>query len=393
MKAILRYARKDPKDGLFNDKENGRAILPMLRDMYPGDLITEDDFVLSCNKEWTRLYRQPILKLIGPENMKRHGAALQELAETVLKASWGKGDKISATHLTMIYSTSVISKLLLGHPGPFKTYKTISSALDLLSVFTIKKAWRRPFSQKELKEYEESLEIMRQAIDTAMTTREKPIFGSLVEGIKEKMTPIQMKLTLFTTYFAGSETAASVLCYLLWQLGQHPEVQEEIFQEVSASSKPLHEIAADSKTIDRLFAESIRLFCPGYVINRQPASDILCRATNAEGKVVFQERFGKNETLMCAPAFAARDPTQYPNPNQFNPHRFENPPKTLPWFPFSDGQHTCPGQWLAKAEIAIFVAVIVQQYTITSFPSEEVGQKGYLTLKLAEDIQIALAAR
>lgn len=396
MKAILKYPRKDP-EGLFDDRENAQVFLPLLKDMYPGQEMDANDFLLTCHKDYVHMYRQPILQFIGPQNIKKHGHELQNIVvETV--HLWGEksqNDQINATELTLAFTTTVISRLLLGHPGPFETYRDIAYAIDYLNKYVMKKAWRQPVSKEDKEKYEQSLAIVRKAIETSIVTLEKPHLGCLVDTLREEkgMTELQIRTTLLLMYLGGSETTASLLNYLLWQLGQHPEYQEEIVQEIRGKEGSLYEIATSLKSVDRLFAESIRLFTPAYVMGRQPASDLVCTIKNKQGDVVFHEKIAKKEGMLCAPTFAGRDPLQYERPDEFNPHRFENSSKTLPWLPFGDGKHSCPGQWLAKTEVIVLISLLIQEYAIKSFPEKEIRQKGYMTLKPAEEVWLTLTRR
>jgi hypothetical protein len=58
MKAILRYPRKDSA-GFFNDRENAQVFLPLLKDMYPEEEVSVNDFLLTCHKDYVPGYRQP----------------------------------------------------------------------------------------------------------------------------------------------------------------------------------------------------------------------------------------------------------------------------------------------------------------------------------------------
>lgn len=397
MRAMLRHPRKDPENGIFDDRENAQVFLPLLQDLYPEEKVTADDFLLTCHKDHVNDYRQPILRFMGPHHIKKHEVELQKIVEESIDL-WGKKSsegKINATELSFIFTTNVISRLLLGHPGPIAIYKEIAYAIDYLNKYVMKRTWRQSISKEEKGTYEHSLEVIRQAIKTSLTTKEKPTLGSLVDALREdkQMTELQIKTTLLLMYLGGSETAASLFNYLLWQLGQHPEYQEEIFQEMQRAKGTLFEKAMNSPAIDRLFNESIRLFTPAYVLGRQPAADLICKVKNEQGEVLFSEKIAKKEGMLCGVTFAARDADLYENPHKFNPKRFQSPLKSLPWLPFGDGKHSCPGQWVAKAEIAVFVARLVEKYMIQSFPSKEIGQKGYMTLKPTEDVWLNLIPR
>jgi cytochrome P450 len=208
------------------------------------------------------------------------------------------------------------------------------------------------------------------------------------------MTPLQAKLSLYFMYFAGTDTTGGVLNYLLWQLGKNPEIQEEIYQEILASKQDLFTFANESFIIYQVMSETLRLFSPGYIMGRIPRCPLNCIVKDRSGKVIFKEKIGKNEKVLSAPTFAGRDPLLFDDPDTFNPHRFTSRAKNYSWYPFGDGAHSCPGQWLAKAEISLFIAKIVQRYEIhTLAPEKEFKQLGYITLKSSEEVHVRLKPR
>lgn len=391
MKAILRHPRKDPDTGLFNDQENKQVFLLLARELFPNEKIEENDSLFTCSKEELLLHRTPVLQFLTPSNIKRQSGELVGVAGDVMKLYCGD-EKVNATEMSFTFTTTVISRLLLGHPGPIEKYKEISSSLDCLNRIAIKKAWHQNLSREENDSYNQALEVVREAIATSITNEQRPPLGSLVEALEGKMSPIQVKVALFNLFFAGSETAAALLSYVFWQLGQHPEYQEAIHREISGGGD-LFQLAEASPTLNKVFAESIRLFTPGYLISRRAAADLICRAKDRQGKVVFEQKINQGEGLTSLPTFAARDPLKFPNPDQFDPSRFSQPPKALDWRPFGDGAHSCPGQTLAKSEVLVLIASIVRQFTFTSSPKNEIGQKGLLTLKPAEDVSLLITRR
>ena len=392
MKALFKHYRNDPK-GLFVDRENQKIFLAIIKDIYPEDHLTADDFLLSCRKQFVSNYRQPILSFIGPQSIKTHSDQLEDVVKNTIDI-WTEASqkgKVNATKFVQVFTTSVISQLILGHPGPFEIYQEISEAIDFLNNYAMKKASHIPISKEEKQTYKRSLDAMRSAIEYSLENRGGSLIGSLSDALSDMPVP-QIRTTLFLMYFGGSETTTSLLTYLLWQLGRHPEYQKEIREEIKQKEEDLslYDLAHSLDTVDKLFNEALRLHTPAYIIGRQPAKNLVCTVKDEKGDSVFREKIPKKHVFLAGSAFAARDPSKYDKPDEFNPHRFKERLKTLPWLPFAEGRHFCPGQWLAKAEVLLLVTLLVKKFHITSYPEKEIHQRGDLTLKVEEEIHLSL---
>lgn len=391
MKAILKHPRKDPEVGFFDDQDNAIVFLPLLRDLFPGEEVTEEDFIFSCSKENLRKYRQPLLRFIGPQNIERQSGELQTVIDDTLEfyCQGNLEPTINATEFSFVLAVTTMSRLLLGNPGPFSVYREIAQAIDQTSQYLMKKVLKQPFSKEQTAVYHQSLETIRTAIAKSLEAKQSLSNGSFIEALEEEkqLTPLQIKISLFVVYFAGSDTTAGLLNYILWQLGKHPELQEEIFEEICRDD------AAQSPCMQRVIAECLRLFTPAYVIGRVAARPFMCTVKDKKGKVLFKEKIGKNEKLLNTPTFAGRDPTLFENPDAFCPHRFDGKEKSYSWLPFGDGAHSCPGQWLAKAEIALLLTTLIRRYRFTSSPDREFEQHGYISLKPSEQVSLHLVFR
>ena len=65
-------------------------------------------------------------------------------------------------------------------------------------------------------------------------------------------------------------------------------------------------------------------------------------------------------------------PAVWPDPQRFDPRRFDVPAGAFPgghryaWFPFGAGPRACIGMQIALLEVQIVIATILQSYTITT---------------------------
>lgn len=80
-----------------------------------------------------------------------------------------------------------------------------------------------------------------------------------------------------------------------------------------------------------------------------------------------------------------RDPRWYPDPDRFDPDRWENDLlKRLPkyaYFPFGGGPRLCIGQQFAQMEAALMLATILQRFDLTLVPGQKIVPQPSITMR------------
>ncbi|KAI4372649.1 hypothetical protein MLD38_010852 [Melastoma candidum] len=162
---------------------------------------------------------------------------------------------------------------------------------------------------------------------------------------------------------AGHESSGHITMWATIFLQEHPEVlertkaeQEEILRRRTQSQagttlKEFRQMDYLSKVID----ETLRLITFSLVVFREAKTDVTINGyTIPEGwKVLVWFR-----TLHL-------DPEYYPSPKKFDPSRWDNfTPKAGTFLPFGAGSRLCPGNDLAKLEIAIFLHHFILNYRL-----------------------------
>eukprot|EP00042_Codosiga_hollandica_P033033 m.216080 g.216080 ORF g.216080 m.216080 type:complete len:478 (+) comp54094_c0_seq1:63-1496(+) len=157
-------------------------------------------------------------------------------------------------------------------------------------------------------------------------------------------------------YFAGHESTAHSLAFLLYQLARHPHVYQRAVSEVLAVCGPEGDISMDSvhelPYLEMVIKESLRTFPISGGISRQ-----LLKTTSIAG---LQLHAG-DVVLVPSQAFH-NDPEIWPNPSEFNPDRFIEIPKAGTYLPFGAGPRMCIGNRFAMLELKTALVHILRRF-------------------------------
>ncbi|OAQ98301.1 hypothetical protein LLEC1_03589 [Akanthomyces lecanii] len=161
---------------------------------------------------------------------------------------------------------------------------------------------------------------------------------------------------------AGSDTTASTLTYLIWSVCRRPHMQQHLVQQLEAlppdfDDDDLRNVAYLSRVID----ETLRLFTA--------APSGLPREVPAEGASLAGYQLGGG-TVVCAQSYSMhRDPDVFPDPEEFDPLRWEDPSKAMmeAFMPFGRGPRSLN---LARMELRIAAASFFR-----AFPNIRISAK------------------
>ncbi|XP_036751448.2 cytochrome P450 4F2-like [Manis pentadactyla] len=168
-----------------------------------------------------------------------------------------------------------------------------------------------------------------------------------------------------TFMFAGHDTTASGLSWVLYNLAKHPEYQECCRQEVQEllRDREPKEVAWDDLAqlpfLTMCIKESLRLHPPVPVISRRCTQDLVL----PHGRVI-----PKGVTCLVSVFATHHNPSVWPDPEVYDPSRFEpeNIKKRSPlaYIPFSAGPRNCIGQTFAMAEMKVALALTLLRFRV-----------------------------
>lgn len=168
--------------------------------------------------------------------------------------------------------------------------------------------------------------------------------------------------------FAGHETTATLLTWLVFELGAHPEWQARLRAEQAEvlGSGPLN--VSHLKQLPQLtnvLKEVERLYPPAYGLPRGVVKDI-----EYAGYLIPTGWY-----VDVSPLLTHRMPELFANPDAFDPDRFAPPREEDKKHPFAlvgfgSGRHGCLGFEFAQMEMKVVLSTLLRQYEWTVMPEK-----------------------
>lgn len=187
-------------------------------------------------------------------------------------------------------------------------------------------------------------------------------------------------------FLAGHETSASSLSWCLYVLGEAPELQKQL-QEELLEVAPSGELAfADLRRLSALaamFREVLRLYPPVGYFPREATQDQEIRGAKVR----------KGDALLVFPWLLHRHRRWWREPDVFKPTRFlkkDRMPVRGTYLPFGLGARACIGAGFAMQEAALILSAVMNKYEVLPVPGFEPQVVGRLTVRSDKGIQVML---
>ncbi|XP_044483813.1 ent-kaurenoic acid oxidase 2-like [Mangifera indica] len=171
-------------------------------------------------------------------------------------------------------------------------------------------------------------------------------------------------IDIFVMYLnAGHESSGHTMMWATILLQQHPEFlqkakeeQERIVKKRPSAQKGLSLKEIRGMTyLDKVIDETLRVVTISVNVFREAKEDI-----NLNGYMI-----PKGWKVLVWFRSVHFDPEIYPNPKEFNPERWEGyTAKAGSFLPFGAGSRLCPGNDLAKLEVAVFLHHFLMNYRL-----------------------------
>ena len=210
------------------------------------------------------------------------------------------------------------------------------------------------------------------------------------EGGTGGMTDQQVRDEALTIFLAGHETTATGLTWTWYLLSQNPEAEAKLHAEIDSVLEgrlPTFEDLPKLRYAEMVFAESMRLYPPVWIIGRRALTD----------HEIDGHQIKAGDLILLNQYLVHHDERWFPTPDKFDPERWtpelkEARPK-FSYFPFGGGTRTCIGEAFAWMEAALVIATLAQQWKPRLAAGHPVEMQPLITLRPKHGMKMTLEKR
>lgn len=235
-----------------------------------------------------------------------------------------------------------------------------------------------PFYKKFVATWDHLFKVAEKLIQNKMEEiQQKVDLDQNIEGaylthllLSEKMTLSEILGSITELLLAGVDTTSNTICWALYHLAKEPQIQEQLYQEVSTicpgETVPTSEDTAKMPFMKAVIRETLRLYpvVPGNA------------RVMVEDEVIVGDHLFPKKTLFHLCHFAVSyDERVFPNPHSFLPQRWlrgsEEKSRAHPFgsIPFGFGTRACLGRRVAELEMYLLLSRLVQRFEFRPDPT------------------------
>lgn len=163
---------------------------------------------------------------------------------------------------------------------------------------------------------------------------------------------------IFGLFLGGWVSTRTSMAWTILLLVQHPKVMASLYEELDRVLKgaaPTVEQLKELPMLDHVINESHRLFPPIPLLTRVATQDV----------VLGGYRIPKRTEIYLSLQHTHRQPDVFPEPTRFKPERWRTiDPSPYDFLPFGTGSRTCPGMALAKLQMKLLLAMMLQRFRL-----------------------------
>ncbi|XP_037903307.1 probable cytochrome P450 6a18 [Hermetia illucens] len=178
-----------------------------------------------------------------------------------------------------------------------------------------------------------------------------------------KLTLEQVAAQAFVFFVAGFETSSTTMMFALYELALNRDIQEKLRSEINTvyekhGGQLTYEAIKDMVYLDQVINETLRKYPPVTSLQRIAQDNYKVANT----KLVIE----KGTTVMIPAYQIQHDERYYPNPEKFDPDRFQpevwKARHPMTFLSFGDGPRNCIGLRFGRMQSRVGLAMLLKNY-------------------------------
>ncbi|XP_050208827.1 beta-amyrin 6-beta-monooxygenase-like [Mercurialis annua] len=308
------------------------------------------------------------------ETLKYYIPLMDSMAQDHLQQSWFPHKQVKVVQLTKIFIFSLACRLFLNITDPqlvkrlFDPFPVLVTGIVSVPVNLPGTAFNKAVkSGKKIRdELLAYIKKRRIEINKDINQEYKDLLSRALialgdgDGDGKDLEEKEIVNYIMALLVASYDTTSTSLTFLVNYLAEYPHVYKEVLREQMeiAKSKGPGELLnwgdiQKMKYSWRACCESMRLSPPAQGAFREVTNDF----------TFLGFTIPKGWKLHWTVYSTHKDPKYFPNPEKFDPSRFEgNGPEPYSFVPFGGGPRMCPGKEYARFEILVFIHNLVTKF-------------------------------
>ena len=207
----------------------------------------------------------------------------------------------------------------------------------------------------------------------------------------ERFSHEEIRDHLVTLLFAGHDTTAATVSWLVSQVGQRGEVyarlQDEIDEVVGRGDPTAGDLMGGMGYLDRVLKETLRLYPPAWIGPR----------LSRRGFWIDDHRIPAGTHVAYCSWMTHRLPELWEHPEAFWPGRFEEERARAmepgAYVPFGRGPRTCIGMRFGELEVKVLVVLLMQRFRVELLAGQSFRPQMIPTISSREGVKVRLRER
>ncbi|KAI4464078.1 cytochrome p450 [Holotrichia oblita] len=218
-------------------------------------------------------------------------------------------------------------------------------------------------------------------IDTGFATVQESSIHTNAAKPKQELADIDIAAQAMIFFFAGFDSVSTLLCFMAYELVLNPDVQKSLQEEINdtlkeCNGKLTYEALLKMKYMDMIICETLRKWPAAIATDRVCSKPFTIEAVNPGEKPVHLR---PGDVIFIPINGIQRDPKYFPNPDRFDPERFndENKGNIQPYtyMPFGLGPRNCIGSRFALLETKTIFFSMLSKFSFIATNKTEIPVK------------------